>query len=177
MLPSCCHGSGVDWHSWSRSASRNAWSTSSGSTGNRLEEGGHSCLRGVERPPQPLRLPLNQVAAASADFRPQRASTTRRGNAHAARACCSKLSLMSNDVERVIFEEVDRQWRVTLVLEDGSTRPGEPFPGYGGENFSRLEQVLHRLDSLGLRATRLPTGRVDARRYELTVVPKEPTET
>ena len=57
------------------------------------------------------------------------------------------------NIVRIESEERDRQWRVTQIDADGVARPGEPFPAYGGERYSKLEQVLGRLTHLRYRPT------------------------
>ncbi|WP_029267403.1 MULTISPECIES: hypothetical protein [unclassified Microbacterium] len=75
------------------------------------------------------------------------------------------------NVERVIFEEIDQQWLVTLVDDEGATVPGEPFPASGHENYSKLEQVLDRLTLLGYRARQIPHEAPNQRRYVFDVRP------
>ena len=73
------------------------------------------------------------------------------------------------DVVRVEFEERDQQWRVTLADADGEVRPGRPFPAYGGEGDSKLEQVLGRLKDLGYQPARIPYNKPNATRYTFEV--------
>lgn len=53
------------------------------------------------------------------------------------------------EIKRVHFQERDQQWEVVVEYENGPAL-GEPFPAYGGDNFSKLEQVLWRLQVLGM---------------------------
>lgn len=71
---------------------------------------------------------------------------------------------------RIDFEEHGQQWQVTLVAANNEHRPGEPFPAYNGEGFSRLEQILNRVRELGFRATRVPYDKPDARHFIIDVV-------
>jgi hypothetical protein len=73
------------------------------------------------------------------------------------------------DIVRIDFEERDQQWQVTLVTADNEHRPGEPFPAYGGENFSKLEQVLNRVKVLGYRPTHTPYNQAAASRIVIDV--------
>ena len=73
------------------------------------------------------------------------------------------------DVVRVEFEERDQQWRVTLADADGEVLPGRPFPAYGGEGDSKLEQVLGRLMDLGYQPARIPYNQPNATRYAFEV--------
>lgn len=75
------------------------------------------------------------------------------------------------NVVRIDFEERDQQWRVTLIDADGDARPGEPFPAYGGERYSKLEQVLGRLTDLGYRPTHIPYSKPNATHYGFEVSP------
>lgn len=74
-----------------------------------------------------------------------------------------------DDIVRIEFEERDQQWQVTLVTADNEHRPAEPFPAYGGENYSGLEQVLNRVKELGYRATRTPHNRANDSRFIIGV--------
>jgi hypothetical protein len=74
-------------------------------------------------------------------------------------------------VVRIDFEERDQQWRVTLIDADGDARPGEPFPAYGGEGYSKLEQVSGRLRDLGYRPTYTPYNKPNASHYIFEVSP------
>lgn len=76
-----------------------------------------------------------------------------------------------NNMVRIDFEERDQQWIVTLTSADRDTRPGEPFPAYGGEGFSKLEQVLSRVKELGYRPRRIPYNKPNATRYVFEVKP------
>lgn len=73
------------------------------------------------------------------------------------------------ELERIDFEERDRMWIVTLTDADGQAVPGEPFPTSGHENFTKLEQVLRRVQELGYRPSRVPYDRVNERRYVFEV--------
>lgn len=76
-----------------------------------------------------------------------------------------------NSVARVDFEERDEQWIVTLIGADGESRPGEPFPAFGGEGFSKLEQVLSRIKELGYRPKYTPYNKPNAKSYIFEVRP------
>ncbi|RXZ72767.1 hypothetical protein [Agromyces albus] len=76
-----------------------------------------------------------------------------------------------NNVVRIDFHERDQQWIVTLTGADGGTRSGEPFPAFGGEGFSKLEQVISRMKELGYRPTRIPYNKPNATRYIFEVEP------
>ena len=73
---------------------------------------------------------------------------------------------------RIDFEERDQQWILTLFDQEGTAHPGEPFPAFGGEGYSRLEQVLNRINELGFVPTRVPYNRPNASRYIVEVKPK-----
>ncbi|WP_316295750.1 hypothetical protein [Clavibacter michiganensis] len=53
-----------------------------------------------------------------------------------------------DDVVRIEFEERDEQWFVTLYAQDGSSRPGEPFPASGHPRYPKDEQVRHRVEKV-----------------------------
>lgn len=74
---------------------------------------------------------------------------------------------------RVDFEERDQQWLVTLTNAEGVSRPGEPFAASGHEDYSKLEQVLAYLTSLGFRPNRIPYGDRNRRWYIFEVSPLE----
>jgi hypothetical protein len=76
-----------------------------------------------------------------------------------------------DNVARIGFEESRQQWLVSLIGQDGTVRPGEPFPAFGGEGFSKLEQVLVRTTQLGFRPTTIPYNKPNATRYAFDVVP------
>lgn len=78
-----------------------------------------------------------------------------------------------DDVARIEFEERDQQWLVTLTDVEGTSEPGEPFPASGHENYSKLEQVLARLASLGYRPHRIPYEDRDRRWYGFDVTQLE----
>lgn len=75
-------------------------------------------------------------------------------------------------IVRIDFEERDQQWILTLFDQEGTAHPGEPFPAFGGEGYSRLEQVLNRINELGFVPTRVPYNRPNASRYIVEVKPK-----
>lgn len=75
------------------------------------------------------------------------------------------------DVVRIDFKEEDRQWLVTLFNANGDTRPGEPFPASGHEDYTKLQQVLARLTSLGYRPHRIPYNQVNRGWYIFEVSP------
>jgi hypothetical protein len=75
-------------------------------------------------------------------------------------------------VVRVDFHERDQQWIVTLWDSDGHTRPGEPFPASDHKEFTKLQQVLYRLQMLGYEATNIPYNKVNATSYNLDVKPR-----
>jgi hypothetical protein len=74
-------------------------------------------------------------------------------------------------IERIDFEERDEQWIVTLTALGGEVRPGEPFPAFGGEEYSKLEQVLRRVEELGYQPTRTTYNRPNATWYIFEVKP------
>jgi hypothetical protein len=75
-------------------------------------------------------------------------------------------------IERIDFEERDQQWIVTLTALGGGVRPGEPFPAFGGEGYSKLEQVLNRVKELGYEPMRIPYNRPNATRYLFELKPQ-----
>jgi hypothetical protein len=76
-----------------------------------------------------------------------------------------------DNLVRIDFEEIDQQWIVTLIDSDRHAIPGEPFPASGHERYSKLQQVLDRVHSLGYRSTHTPYNRVNGTSYRLEVVP------
>ena len=76
-----------------------------------------------------------------------------------------------DNLARIEFAEQNEQWLVELFTVDGKVLPGEPFPAYGGENFSKLEQVLRVVKELGYRPEYIPYGNVNARKYTFVLIP------
>ncbi|WP_316296303.1 hypothetical protein [Clavibacter michiganensis] len=75
------------------------------------------------------------------------------------------------DVVHMLFVEGEGMWELTLTTSDGEDHKGEPFPASGTEGFSKLQQVLFRIEAMGYRATRTPYSKVHERRYSLDVAP------
>jgi hypothetical protein len=78
------------------------------------------------------------------------------------------------DLERLDFEERDRQWFIKEVYRGGVVKDGEPFMASGHERYSKLMQVLDRVKYKypGYRVTRIPYDKVNDRRFMLPVVPE-----
>lgn len=76
---------------------------------------------------------------------------------------------------RLEFEEQDGQWIVYEIYDDKTVRNGEPFPASGAENFTKIEQVLYRLESHypDYRGRPKPYGAPNKTRYLIPVVPKQ----
>lgn len=79
------------------------------------------------------------------------------------------------DLQRIEFEERGEQWFITEVYSDGSTRPGEPFPASGHENFPKLEQVQSRIKEKypDCRPTYIPHNKGNGTWYVFSVVSSE----
>lgn len=77
---------------------------------------------------------------------------------------------MNKDV-RIEFTEVDRQWKVSIVSEDGSVRPGEPFAASAHKNWTKLEQVRDRAETLGYRVGVDPSQDENALSISLNILP------
>lgn len=75
------------------------------------------------------------------------------------------------DVVHMVFVEQGEQWDLTFTTSDGQEHEGEPFPASGVESFTRLQQVLVRIEAMGYKAKRIPYNKVQERRYSLAVVP------
>ncbi len=79
------------------------------------------------------------------------------------------------DLKSLEFEERAQQWFITEIYGDGSAKPGEPFMASGHDHFTKLEQVLRRIQDKypGYRPTPIPYDQVDRKHYSFELVLKE----
>jgi hypothetical protein len=75
------------------------------------------------------------------------------------------------DVVHMLFVEQGEMWEVTHTTSDGHEHAGEPFPASDREGFTKLQQVLFRIEAMGYRAKYTPYNKVHEHRYSLNVVP------
>jgi hypothetical protein len=78
-----------------------------------------------------------------------------------------------DNVVRIEFDERNEQWFVTLYLEDGSSRPGEPFPASDHPNNPKDEQVRRRVQEvLGYEIKSVSGHAPNGTHYVVEVKPK-----